>query len=275
MRTLFLYAGLALTITGCGSGRINKDVNAHQAAKNASRSERSIIVSMDTVFSSGEPYAVLKVGGVSTFAETYTFSSLTGDKCIEVMPDKGGADGSTKHKYTFFGTSQGMNAWDDFSMSTISVVETVVNENLMNATGLRAVDVGNFVRKHPRPAPFNPGLLKVKREMAGKITVQESINSGTISQSDKEIGTFRASTESNDKVQFTNSVYVVSFMNGTKCATIRIPWDKQERQKKLLMEVSTEFDGQVTNVNIDPANVDWTNDSFKQALSYLVSKGYL
>ncbi len=270
-----VLASSAVVLVGCGSSRINSDVNAHQAMKDRSRSERSVIVSMDTVFNAGEPYAVLSVGGVSTFAETYTFSTLTGEKAIEVMPDKGGVDGTTKHRYTFFGTSSGMVAWDDFSMSTISVCETVVNENLMNATGLRSVDVGNFVRKHPRPAPFNPGALKVKREMTGKITVKEDINKGTISQGEKQIGAFTSGTESNDKAQFTNTWYDVTFMNGTKCARVRIPWDKQTRQKNLVMEVTTEYDGLTTKVNIDASNADWSIDSFKQAISYLVEKGYL
>lgn len=264
-----------ITLVGCGSSNINTDTNAHQAMKDRSRAEKSVVVSLDTVFSSGEPYAVLEIGGVSTFAETYTFFTLTGEKAIEVMPDKGGVDGTTKHRYTFFGTSSGMAAWDDFSMSTMTVCETVVNENLMNATGLRSVDVGNFVRKHPRPAPFNPGALKAKREMTGKITVKEEINVGTITQGQTQIGKFTSGTESNDKNMFENTVYDVNFNNGTKCARVRIPWDKPTRQKKLTMEVITEFDGLTTTLNIVPENADWSIDCFKQAIAHLVEKGYL
>lgn len=230
---------------------------------------------MDTVFRSGNPYAVLKVGGVSTFAETYTFYTLTGDKAIEVMPDKGGVDGSTKHRYQFFGNSAGMAGYDDFSMSTISVVETVVNNDLMNATGLRTVDVGNFVRRYPKPAPFNAAKLKARREMTGEIKVKQEISTGVITQGREQIGTFDFGTNSNDKAQFTHTWYRVKFNNGTNMAMVRVPWSKQERKEKRSMEVETEFDGKVHAVQIDEANTDWDIDSFKQAVQFLVEKGYL
>lgn len=272
---LAIAAAIVSVVVGCGSSRINSDISNHEALIARSRTGSEVVVSMDTVYRAGNPYAVLKVGGISGLAETYTFYTLTGDKAIEVMPDKSGADGTSKHRYQFFGNSAGMAGYDDFSFSTISVVETVVNNDLMNATGLRSVDVGNFVRRYPKPAPFNAAKLKARREMTGEIKVKQDINSGVITQGRDQIGTFDYGTISTETQQLTHSYFAIKFNNGTKMATVRMPWNKQEREQKRQMEIETEFDGKIHTLQLSEDAAKWEIDVLKEATKWLVDNGYL
>ncbi len=268
-----LFFVSAFFIASCGSGRINKDASSHSQFISQSKLNSNCVVSLDTVYYKGEPYAILKETGIS-FAPFYNFYTLTGNKAIEVVPYSGGDGKATSHhEYRFFGNSEGMKGYMDFAFSTIGVCENVINNNLMNSNELRPIDVGNFVKKNPRPKKFNPGNLKVKREMTLAIKINQGY--GEIYQGDKLIGKFVQGKEKNDNDKYTKAVFKVSFLNGTECAKIKFPYDKFDRKDNRALEVYTEYDDENHNLSIDDANTTFDVDAFKQAVIYLVNKGYL
>jgi hypothetical protein len=268
-----LGVAIVLVLSSCGSGNINKDDSLHSSFINKSKMENAVVVSLDTIFFKGDAYAILKETGIS-FSPFYEFYTLTGEKVIDILPYSAGDGKATSHhEYRFHGTSEGMKAYDDYSFSTISVCETVINNNLMNTTGLRAIDVGNFCKKHPRPAKFNPGALKVKREMTKAIKINQGY--GEIYQDDKLIAKFTQGSDKSPDLKKSSSVFRITFLNTTLCATVTFGEYKPDRIANPNMEVTTEFDGNTHHMNIEEANTTYDVDAFKQAVQFLVSKGYL
>lgn len=268
-----LFFGISLILIGCGSGKINKNAADHARFIADSKLNNNVIVSMDTVYFKGEPYCILKETGIS-FSPFYGFYTLSGEKVIDVLPySAGDGKATTHHEYTFYGTSKGSKAYMDYSFSTISVCEDVINNNLMNTNELRPIDVGNFCKKHPRPPKFNPSNLKVRREMSVAIKINQGY--GEIRQGDVMIGKFTQGTDKPLTESGTNSVFKINFMNGTQCAVVTFPWDKNERKSSKYLEVFSEFDAQVHRLTLEPGNTTFDIDAFKQAVEYLVQKGYL
>jgi hypothetical protein len=257
---------------GCGSSKINTDSTKHLQVIATSRLNNDIVISLDTVYFKGEAHSILKTTGIS-LSPFYHFSSLKGEKAIDVLPYSAEGNATTHNEYIFFGNSQGMKAYKPYSFSTISICEEVVNNNLLSTTSLRAIDVGNFVKNNPRPAKFNAASLKVRREMTKEIKLNEGY--GEIYQADKLIGKFTRSYERNNNMLTIKNIYQIKFLNGTLCGTVSTSADKSDRKQNKYMEAITEYDGQVHRLTIDDANTDWDFDSFKQALKYLVANGYL
>lgn len=237
-----------------------------------SKMNNEVVVSMDTVFYKGEAYAILKEEGLS-MAPFYNFYSISGEKAIRVLPYSAQGNATSHHEYNFFGTSEGMKAYDDFSFSTISVCETVINNNLMSTTGLRPIDVGNFVKNHPRPPKFNAASLKVRRELTKEIKVNQG--SGEIYQDDKLIGKFTQGSEKSADLKQGKAVFKVQFIGKTECATVKFGEFKVDRNDNPNMEIITEFDGQFHRMNINENNRTFDIDAFRQAVQFLVEKGYL
>ncbi|MEI6089545.1 MAG: hypothetical protein WCR42_03760 [bacterium] len=271
---LLLVVAVGLSLTACGGGgRINNDESKHAKFINDSKMNNSAVISLDTLYFKGEPYAIYNQKGFS-IASFYEFYAITGEKAIEVLPYSSGEGSATSnHEYRFFGTCTGMSAYVDFNFSAIKVCENVINNNLMSTTGLRPIDVGNFCKAHPRPAKFNPGLLKVKREMTKEIKISQG--SGEIFQGNVLIGKFTQGSAKSADLKKSNAVYKVNFTNNQLCATIRFGEFKVDRQADPNMEVLTEFDGLISRMNIDAANQTFDIDAFKQAIQFLVQKGYL
>jgi hypothetical protein len=272
---LILSLIIASTIfaTSCGSSKVNTDASKHFEMIASSRINKDVVVSLDTVYFKGEPYSLLKMDGIS-FSPFYHFSTITGEKAFDVLPYSSG-DGKTTdhHEFIFFGNSTGMRAYANYSFTTIGVCETVINNNLLSPTSLKSIDVGNFVKNNPRPAKFNPGALKVRREMTKEVKINQGY--GDITQGGISIAKFDMVSDRNDKMITTKNIYRVRFLNGTQAAVVTISADKQERQKNKYMEAFTEFDGKTHNLTIEPANTDWDIDAFKQAVLYLINNGYL
>lgn len=270
---LFLLAiGISLTACG-GGGRINKDSSKHAKFINQSKMNNEAVVSMDTLYYKGEPYAIYKQKGIS-LAPFHEFYTITGEHAIEVLPYSGG-DGSatTNMEYRFMGNCTGMSAYDDFCFSAIKVCENVINNNLLSTTALRPIDVGNFCKNHPRPAKFNPGLLKVKREMTKEIKISQG--TGEIFQGNVLIGKFSQGTNLSSDMKKSTAWFKVTFTNNQICATVTFGSYKADRQADPNMEITTEYDGLISRMNIDPANQTFDVDSFKQAIQFLILKGYL
>jgi hypothetical protein len=268
-----LLISVVTLAVSCGSSRINKETSMHEQMKNNSKINNEAIVSLDTVFYKGEPYCILNESGMS-LSPFYHFSTLTGVKSIDVIPYSAG-DGKavTHHEYRFLGTSVGMSGYLDYSFSTISVVENVINNNLLNTNELRPIDVGNFVKNNPRPPKFNPAQLKVVREMSLAIKINQGY--GEIYQGDKKIGTFLQGKEKTDEYPVENAKFKVNFLNNTHCATVIFPNGKFERNEQKYLVIITEFEGKVHRLTIKADNMTFDVDAFKQGVEYLVEKGYL
>ena len=263
----------AISITSCGSSRINKEMAMHEEMKKQSRQNGEAVVSMDTVYYKGEPYCIVKESGIS-FSPFYHFHTLTGDKVIDVLPYSAGEGKAvTHHEYKFYGTSLGMSGYLDFSFSTISVVENVINNNLMNTNELRPIDVGNFVKNNPRPPKFNPAKLKAMREMSLPVKINQGW--GQITQDDKNIGTFDQGKAVMNEYPVENAVFKVYFMNKTLCATVLFPNGKYERGEHKYLDIITEYDGKTHRLTIDKDNQTFDVDAFRQGVEFLVKKGYL
>ncbi len=269
--TLFVILGLFLV--SCGSSRVNKDYPMHEKMKNQSKVNNEVVISLDTVFYKGEPQSIIRESGIS-FSPFYHFYTLTGNKAIDVLPYSAG-DGKavTHHEYKFYGTSEGSSGYLDFSFSSISVAENVVNNNLMNTNELRPVDVGNFVKKYPRPPKFNPAKLKAVREMSLAVKINQGY--GEITQGDAKIGKFTQGKNKTDEYPVENAVFKVQFLNSTLCATIIFPNGKFERNEQKYLDLVTEFDGKTHRLTIDNDNMTFDVDAFKQGVEYLVKNGYL
>lgn len=268
-----LFVLLSAFTISCGSSRVNESISDHSNFVKMSKSENQVVISLDTVFFKGEPYAVMKKEGFS-IASILTFYSLTGEKVITVLPYSSGDNNSTSHhEYSFHGTSSGMKAYLPFSFKTISICENIVNNALLNTTGLRAIDVGNFVKNNPRPPKFNPAILKIKREMAKSIKINQGY--GEIYQGEVKIGIFTQGTRKSEDLKKSTAVFIVKFLNQTKCAEITFEDGKFERDQNPTMSINTEFDGKNAFLTIDENNRTFDIDTFKQAVEFLVKNGYL
>jgi hypothetical protein len=238
-----------------------------------SKSENQVVISLDTVYYKGEAYAAMKKEGFS-IASILTYYSLSGEKVMTVMPYSSGENNATSHhEYTFFGTSSGMKAYAPFSFKTISICENIVNNNLLSSTGLRPIDVGNFVKNYPRPAKFNPAKMKVTREMTKAIKINQGY--GEIYQGDVKIGIFIQGTRKSEDLKKSTAVFTVKFLNQTNCAEITFEDGKFERNQNPTMSVFTEFDGKNAFLTIEENNRTFDVDAFVQAVEFLVKNGYL
>lgn len=271
--SVVLYTFIAFILVSCGSSRTNSDISQHSKFIAQSKANNEVVISMDTVFYKGEPVAVMKKEGFS-IASFYTFYSLTGEKSIRVTPYSATDGGpTTNNEYEFFGTSSGMKGYLDFAFSPLTVCENIINNNLLSTTGLRPIDVGNFVKNHPRPAKFNPANLKVKREMTKEIKINQG--NGEINQGDVKIGIFTQGTRKSEDLKQSTAVFIVKFLNQTKCAEITFPDGKYERNLSPYISLYTEFDGKFHNLNMDDKNRTFDVDAFKQAVEFMVKMGYL
>ncbi|OGU61227.1 MAG: hypothetical protein A2X64_06605 [Ignavibacteria bacterium GWF2_33_9] len=272
---LYIFSILVFVslLFSCGSSKINKDQASHNKFVEQSKLNNEVVVSLDTVFSKGNPYAVMKTEGFS-FASLYTFYSINGEKAISVIPYNGGENGATSHhEFEFYGTSMGMKAYVDFAFSGISVCETIIKNNLMTQNGLNPLDVATFVNNHPRPPKFNPAKMKVVRDMKKEIKINQGY--GEIYQGNIKIGLFTQGTDKSADLKKSTAVFIVKFLNQTNCAEIRFSDDKYERNLNPFMSILTEFDGKMFNSSINDNNRTFDIDAFKQAVEYLVQKGYL
>jgi hypothetical protein len=268
----FLFI-LSLLINSCGSSRINKDTSSHKQFINNSKLNNESVLSLDTLYYKGDPYAVMKESGFS-LSPFYTFYTLSGTKSIDVMPYSGG-DGKTvtHHEYKFHGTSENMSGYLSFEFSTMNVCDNIINNNLLNTNELRPIDVGNFCKKNPRPPKFNPARLKVEREMSLPIKINQGY--GQVYQGEKQIGKFTQHKDKSNDYPVENAIFKLTFMNNTQCAVITFPYDKFDRNKHKYLEVMTEYDGKTHRLTIDDDKTTFDVDAFKQAVEYLVLKGYL
>ena len=91
----------------------------------------------------------------------------------------------------------------------------------------------------------------------------------------ERIGRYSRSTTRGTKGSFEFVEYTVEFINGTKMATVRVPWDKMERRSDGIMEIETEYDGKLHAIEITEENATFDIDSFEQACAWLVQRGYL
>ncbi len=268
----FAVALLVSFVVSCGSSSINKDLSKHKEFIELSKSNNEIIVSMDTVFYKGIPHSILKEEGIS-FAPFYNFYSLKGEKCIEVLPYSADGKATSHHEYRFFGTNTGMKAYTDFSFSTIGVCKNVIFNNLMNADGLNSLDVGNFTNIGKRPPKFDPGKLKVKREMSKVIKIDQG--NKNIYQGDVLIGKFTQGSEKSSDLKESKTVVNITFINLTKCAQIKFEEYKVSRLSNPNMTIETEFEGKYHQLKVKEENASFDSDVIKQAVEYLVTNGYL
>lgn len=245
----------------------------HEQFKKNSKLNNESIISMDTVFYKGEPYCILKESGMS-LSPFYHFSTITGNKAIDVIPYSSG-DGKavTHHEYRFYGNSDGMVGYLDYSFSTMGVIDNVINNNLLNTNELRPIDVGNFAKNNPRPPKFKPANLKVIREMSLPIKINQGY--GEIYQDEKKIGIFTQGKDNSNDYPVENAIFKVNFLNSTHCATIIFPFGKYERGQQNYLEVITEYDGKKHRLTIEKDNQTFDVDAFRQGVEYLVRNGYL
>src|SRR4051794_11443950 len=94
----YLLFLLIFTLTSCSSGRFNTDASKHQSMIEESRNDKSVIVSMDTIYKNGNALGTLKSQG-NMIQESHTVFTLKGDEVLDVVQSAPKRGNQTYHEY--------------------------------------------------------------------------------------------------------------------------------------------------------------------------------
>jgi hypothetical protein len=265
MKTTLPYLLAAVALASCSSGRFNDESGEHARMVSESRAERSTIVSMDTVFKAGMPYAVIKsTGGMLT--PVHTFYTLNGREVIDVVQSASKKNTTkTFQEYKVLDPGVAGSAFIEFSMSTMTVVDYIVDNDLISSTGVNTNAANTFILKYRDP-DIQPKAPEVNRMVDRNRTAEvfDVMTEKKIKQGGKIIGSYKETGDMvGDERYATKTVY---FTDGTVCATVTYkyfsPFDA---------EIVTSKDNKSHNVSREGVN----RDIFEVALKYLVDKLYL
>jgi hypothetical protein len=266
MKYRYLPILAATLLASCSSGRFNDDMGKHAEMIATSRSENSVVVSMDTIYKSGNPYAIIKTTG-SFINPTHTVYSLNGEELIDIVQSAHKASGGDKtfHEWKFLHKDANGSAFTEYSMSTMTVVDNIVNSDLMNPTGLNTSAATRFMLRYPDPdnRPKAPEANRmVDRDRSAEVI--DVMTEKKIKQGGRYIGSYKETGDYVGSERFaTKTVY---YMDGTVAATVTYkyfsPFDA---------EIVTMKDNKTHQVTREGVN----RDIFSVALDYLVKNLYL
>jgi hypothetical protein len=209
-----------LLLTACSSGRINKDLGNHAALVAESRAENSTVVSMDTIFKAGVPYGILKATSLNMLQDEHTFYALNGEEVINVVQSSPKAGNKTWQEYKFLDREANGSAFLEYAMTTMTVVDKIVDADLLSPTGLNRNNATRFMLRWPDPdnRPKAPEANRmVDRDRSRP--VRDYFTERKIMQGNVVIGKYSTSRGSQNGVDITTAT--VYYMDGTVCAVVK------------------------------------------------------
>ena len=253
-----------LAIGACTSGRFNTDLGNHSLLVAESREEGSTVVSLDTIFKAGAPYGVLKAKSINMLQTDYIFYTLSGEEVINVTQSDPKSGDKTWQEYKFLDREANGSAYIEYSMSTMSVVDRIVDSDLMSPTGLNAGNATRFMLRYPDPdnrpkAPEANRMVDRDRSRPVNDNLDGNITQGTVL-----IGTYTKSRGSQNGVDITTAT--IYYRDRNVAATAKYKTFGSDTT-----EVTTTKDNK--KHTIDGSRVNRSN--IQQAAQYLVDNLYL
>lgn len=263
--TLLFVAGLLLN--SCGSGRINRDPAQHLATIKASVEDKDIVVSLDTIYKSGTPVGTVKSEG-NMIQETHTFFTLQGEEVINVVQSEPKKGDKTWQEYKILHAKANGSGFIPYSLSTMTVVENVVKNDLLGPDGLNVNAAGRFLLRYPDP-DNRPAAPEVNRMVDRNRTRPhlDNFNERKIYQDGRVIGTYHSVRGSLDKDGDEIETKTIYYMDGTVCATVSYKFWKKSRST-----IVTSKDNKTHDFVPEQGDI---RDVFDRSIEYLIKNLYL
>jgi hypothetical protein len=269
-----LAVAAIVVLASCGTPRFNMEPSEHRDWVELSRTSGTTVVSMDTLYRKGLPYALVLTANW-TFGDTYFhIGSLSGNESVDIRVSKVGETETTR--YLFHGGVVDMVACAANSRySAMDVVDPVVDNDLFTPTGLSQSAVRAFCAKHrcvdappvsaqPPSAPRNTGTVSlVERDRTKGVTM----GNGVLRQGGVIIGIYTESTapvpgRPGDRIM----TWQVSYPDKSPCATVTFTTSG----KTGIQTIITASDGREQSVR-KTANEFGT----REFVEYLIDNRYL
>jgi hypothetical protein len=200
-----------------GTSPVNSDPEDHQEVVDKSRRERTIVISLDTIFNAGIPYAIIRsapvvlpgrINGVG--ADIY---SLAGRHLLYTTPVN--LYGDHYVSYRFDDGRYVDTAYIGYHESMLEDARTIVRADLLARDSINQDQARAFVRIHPKP-PYRERRWgeMVTRDRSQAITIRE----GEIWQTGVRIGRYDTTSFTVSGLSFNQvSIY---YTDSAHCATI-------------------------------------------------------
>jgi hypothetical protein len=259
-------------LASCSSGRFNTDASKHQSLVEESRNDKSIIVSLDTIYKSGVALGTLKTTG-NMIQESHTIFTLKGDEVVDVVQSAPKRGNQTYHEYKILDREVGGSAFMPYSMSTMTVVENVLDNDLLTAEGLNKNAAGRFLLRFPDPdnRPKAPDVNRmVDRNRSASFL--DRTDERKITQDGRTIGFYDITGGDRDKDGDELQTKVIYYFNRLDpkekviCAQVTY-----KRFKPFVATVVTSKDNKTATVSREGIN----RDVFDLSIDYLIKNLYL
>jgi hypothetical protein len=227
LRTLTLLGALCCFYSAQAQTPSAKELKKHQEKVAESLAKNKVVVSLDTIFSSGTPYAVLH-NTKKGLTNNYTLHTLTGDD-LAMIPtecvDDPAKPGSQRCFWSFLFIASGKRGEVPKLIGT-DVAELIVEYDLVKNNAINPAGENKFILRYPaKYTNPNNGQVNVTINTAPAVTyttVERNRNSmmrssGTaIIQENKTIATFSKSSHSDLGKNIVTIVYLLP--DGTRAA---------------------------------------------------------
>lgn len=151
-KTIFQYSLLLLTLFGFLNFIKAQDYSPKEMAKHLekvskSAAKKSILLSLDTIFSSGKPYAILKSTKSNNYlmAKDYKLSTLSGSEVVDIVYACV-TDTKCYYSFNFFESMQKAEIQYDIS---VNLPKIIVENNLLSDSSLLETQKNRFLMKYP------------------------------------------------------------------------------------------------------------------------------
>lgn len=278
-----LVVGLAFGCSAQAQELSEKALNKHLKKVEKSRLKGSVVLSLDTIFNSGVPYAILKKRK-GLFTRNYGVYSLTGEELIDIkhdcddVPDSKYAAKSCYRTYLFLETGAVAEVPEEFMKD----VEDVLVENALMVEGkVDPKSEKRFVMKYspkhsaissltfdlPIGSPTSTNVEPRSRDNAYVLVKRNKssivfINREEIEQDFKVIGHFEKRSELGNEVK---EVYSIYLNNGTLAAEAR-----QVEMNSSTYSILTFKDNRTHRLT-----VEMIGTTVKNIAEFLIERGYL
>lgn len=265
MTRFLLLLPIMLLLGACGSARFNTDRGNHATIVADSRSENMVVVSMDTIYKAGTPYGLFRSIEVNMLQSDHAVYALNGDELINITQSSPKSGNRTYQEYKFLDRDANGSAFVEFAMSAMTIVDRVVDNDLLNPAGLNRNNAVRFMLKYPDPdnRPKAPEANRMVDRNRSR-PVRDDFTERKIYQGDVLIGTYNTSRGAVNGTDITTAT--IYYRDGTVAAVARYKTFGSNNT-----EVTTTKDNKAHT--IDGAYVNRSN--MEQAVQYLVDNLYL
>jgi hypothetical protein len=207
-----------LMVAACGgTSPVNSDPEDHAEVVDRSRREGTVVISLDTIFNIGVPYAVIRsapsvlpgrINGVG--AEIHT---LSGANVMYTIPVA--LYGDHYVSYRFDDGRYVDTAWIGYHESMLEDARTIVRAGLLSRDSINQPQARAFVLQHPKPAyrERRRGEM-VTRDRSPMVMIRER----EIWQSGVRIGRYDSTGFTLSGLSF--SQFTINYIDSAQCATI-------------------------------------------------------